>query len=286
MTARKQQGRNLAWTIAEEDILRQFYPTTTNTDMAAYLPRHSQQGIQEYAKVIGVTKSSEFRVEKGRAGGLARPKTKNHTGCIALNPPTWSAQEEAVLREFFPTHTPWPKIMAKLPGRTIYGAETWARTKLGLTRPRTGWTEEELAILREEFPFKGGSKLRDKLHKKVDAINRMANTMGLRYVPKSERPTYVKPATLIKKPKRIQPPRVVQPKPEVAAPIITKAKVRKIAQAKIAARKAKPESNPWWKEPHHSDAYKQGLAEHLAGKKKTVFIDEYGRQATSYKVAA
>lgn len=45
------------------------------------------------------------------------------------------------------------------------------------------WTEEDCAIMRKEYPSIGAKGLVEKLGRKRAAINKQAQTMGIRYVP-------------------------------------------------------------------------------------------------------
>ena len=70
-----------------------------------------------------------------------------------MNGRAWSAQEDAILREYYPAEK--SKVIHRLPGRTAGGIETRAHI-LGLTvEVSSKWTPEELHILRERYPLDG-----------------------------------------------------------------------------------------------------------------------------------
>lgn len=134
-------------------------------ELMRLFPDRSLSSIQN-----GITRLSQHQ------GADSHPPVKLRKGKVVA---AWSEAEKEVLYRWFKTHTPMAEILAKLPGRSLSAVLTFGE-KLGLARPRSNWTADELQILREFYPTEGSDVI-DRLPGHLDSsVRNKASQLGLR----------------------------------------------------------------------------------------------------------
>lgn len=98
----------------------------------------------------------------------------------------WSDAEKAILLRWYESSTTLDEIMAMLPGRGRQSVFSFAR-KLGLSRPRGGWTEAELQILRDYYPAEGIAVARRLSGRQTRTVIQKAFQLGLRRAKRPSR---------------------------------------------------------------------------------------------------
>lgn len=165
------------WTIAEENILIHFFPTNSNETLLSYLPGRTLDAIASHARILDLHKTPERLQEAASRARRAKPRRK---ASFSGNPPAWTEQEEAILKEYYATAISLEKIAELLPGRTPVGLAVRAK-KLGLSRPRwDSWTAEEKEYLRKYYPSQG-TGIAEKLGRTMETVRAKARMLGVRY---------------------------------------------------------------------------------------------------------
>lgn len=113
----------------------------------------------------------------------SHPPVKPRKGKVVT---AWSEAEKEVLHRWFETHTPMAEILAKLPGRSLSAVLTFGE-KLGLARPRSNWTDEELLILREYYPTEGPDVIQRLPGHLDSSVRNKASQLGLRMLHQTPR---------------------------------------------------------------------------------------------------
>jgi hypothetical protein len=241
------------WSAQEKATLKEAFKVSTTEEIVNLFPARSQRSIENMASRLGLRKDKELRKSTAKKASLAAEAATS-----------WESHEDAVVRAFYPTPKPVEEIALMLRIRSARSVVRRAH-ELGVLRNKRLSSKELAERIRADFPSKGASMAAE-IGYSAQRIRKLAKKLG-----------------------------VVHEAP--ARPVVTKSTqnsphLKAMPAAQKAIGKAKPTTPkkedlvPWWREPHNSDEYKQGLAAHLAGKKKTLFIDANGRQAVAYKTAA
>lgn len=94
-------------------------------------------------------------------------------------PSQWSAEEDAILRKYFPTHG--SKKVTELTGRTRKAISNRCAV-LGVKSadPQRNWTKEEDDQIRANYELHGGNWLAERLNRSPIAVRSRAATLGVK----------------------------------------------------------------------------------------------------------
>ena len=154
----KKPNSGLPWTETEVTQLKMLYPKTSDKDLAAILARPAW-GVTGKARALGL--------KKDYAGGYQRQQCDN--------PLAWSAEEEQLLTELFPTIT--NEEIAEQIGRTLSAIANKARN-MGL-RKQYFWSATEDDLLKKFYKKLTYRKLAQLLGRTKSAVQIRVITLGL-----------------------------------------------------------------------------------------------------------
>lgn len=130
--------------------------------------------LKELYPKVGATR---LKFTLNRSVGSIRQKARSlHLQC-GTRRRRWSNEENHILKELFPTKTPTNTISQKL-DRTIGAVEAKAYT-FGLRRPSNEWTDEEVSILKQHYPQKGGKTLAALVNRPYHSVLDKAKKLGI-----------------------------------------------------------------------------------------------------------
>lgn len=138
------------WTIAEMDYVETHYATRTLEDISEHLGR-TTTAIKNMAVKLK---------------------------CSEDSPRHWRDAEREVLYRHYDSPTPMQTIFTLLPERSPTAVMAMA-AKLGLSRPDSDWTEDELRCLYEYYPKEGQAVFRRLPVKSDEAIREKARELGI-----------------------------------------------------------------------------------------------------------
>ena len=102
---------------------------------------------------------------------------------------TWSDTEKAILIRWYETSKTLDDILILLPGRSRSSVFSLVR-KLGLSRPLSDWTADELQILREYYPTEGSAIARRLPGRQTKTVNQKAFQLGIRMANSTPRQSW------------------------------------------------------------------------------------------------
>ncbi|WP_249978522.1 hypothetical protein [Vreelandella olivaria] len=165
---RRSKGGSREWSLGEIELLeRHFHALTIRELQAQYLPYRTIGAVRRMASKLGLKKYKTSRREYGQ--------------------PKWTEEELRLVMRYF-SSLKLSEIQRRfLPHRSVLAIRQ-AANKAGLRRFAVKpWTDEELTILRNEFPVGGAKWVNQRLpHRTVDAIKVRSRAEGLVYVPHGE----------------------------------------------------------------------------------------------------
>lgn len=147
------KGKDVGWSAAELDVVREFYPKEPVRAVAARLPGRTRDAVIHAARSLGI---------KG--------------------PRSWTAADDAALRAEWGKVRTWD--LAKRIGRSPSALKQRA-VKLGLDSDRY-YTAADLALVRELYPTHTAAQIAERVHGTARAalsIYRIAERIGLRKAP-------------------------------------------------------------------------------------------------------
>lgn len=162
------------WTENEDNILKEFYPTT-GADVYKKLPGRTRQSCKNRASKLNIKvisaydkwseKEDEILVKNypimgSKVADLLPGRTKQSCIYRAMAKKLkrihvnskWTESEDRILKEFYPTIG--ADVCEKLPGRTACACKSRA-SKLNILYVDNKWTESEDSILKEFYPTMG-----------------------------------------------------------------------------------------------------------------------------------
>lgn len=168
------------WTAAEDAQLRTFYEAAYAGDQTPAIVLAERLG-----RTLGAVRSRADKL------GISRPRAIKGGFCTT---PTWAPEEEALLREIYPTLR-MRDLLPRFPGRSKSAIFTRANV-LGLQSPFIQpWTDDHKRALR--IGFDRGLAIADiatALGRKAMSVSKYATNHGLDF---GMRPLVVEPVTLI-----------------------------------------------------------------------------------------
>lgn len=154
---KRRHRAGLPWTIREEELLTELYPTHSNRDLAVRLGR-SEWAILGEARALGLAKDHGGSYRQQRSEG--RP---------------WSGREIELLRVLYPI-MPCEEVAEQL-GRSHDAVKMKAR-KLEL-RKMQFWSEQEDRLLRDSYREQSYDRIAERLGRTVLAVKARTITLGL-----------------------------------------------------------------------------------------------------------
>ncbi|PVZ80279.1 hypothetical protein C9426_33135 [Serratia sp. S1B] len=148
----KPRNNRALWTIADFKFIEEHYGSMSPAEIAAKLGR-TQGALELMADKLGVRRQRS---------------------------PTWTAEEEAILRKHYVAGAGIEQLLRLLPGRQVNAIFLKAR-RLGLTSGRY-WREAECQILREYYPEYGTAIAERWLGRTEDSVKLKASELGIKFL--------------------------------------------------------------------------------------------------------
>jgi hypothetical protein len=101
----------------------------------------------------------------------------------------WSDAEKAILIRWYETSKTLDDILILLPDRSRSSVFSLVR-KLGLSRPLSDWTADELQILREYYPTEGSAIARRLPGRQTKTVSQKAFQLGIRMANSTPRQSW------------------------------------------------------------------------------------------------
>lgn len=139
--------KTLAWSAAEDEIIKQYYPLE-GKDISKRLPNRTVAAI--------VRRATQLKIYHSRA---------------------WTAEEINILKTYYVVEG--KTVADRLPGRAPASCKMKAQ-ELGL-KYHTSWTTEQLDTLRQMYP-KIGATCADLVGKTAEACRQKASKLGIKYL--------------------------------------------------------------------------------------------------------
>ncbi|UOR07204.1 SANT/Myb-like DNA-binding domain-containing protein [Hymenobacter aerilatus] len=251
----KTDAKRKEWSQAEDKLLLEFYAKHSNEALLAILPGRTINSIASHAKVMRLQKNYDIN-------------TRTELTTLPSRAPQWTAKEDELIREHY-TKGAWPDLLERLPTRTQEAIANRAK-KLGVKRASKSWEPWEQQYLEAHYPDAETKDVALAIGRSATAVNRRAAETKVR---KSK-------VYFDRKGAERGARRRGKPIERTGTPLVPG--IKKIAKAP-KHQSTGPAKTPYWKLPHNSEEYKQGLAAHLAGKQAVQILDQNNRLATVYR---
>jgi len=164
---RRSKGIYREWALTEMELLKRHHSELTFKELQAqHLPHRTIGALKRMSYLLGL-KKLDYEREYGQ--------------------PRWTEEELRIVAQHFLSLKTSEIRDRFLPHRSALAIRAAAR-KLGLrVFPAVPWSDEELTILRHEFPLGGPKQVNQRLpHRTIDAIKLRSRVEKLVYVPQGD----------------------------------------------------------------------------------------------------